>query len=38
MENVEILEEPTQAMEQEPVLAEKTTSSYQDNAEIIYSI
>ena len=36
-ENVEILEEPTQQMEQEPVQAEETTSSYQNNAEIINS-
>ena len=34
-ENVEILEEPTQVIEQEPLQAEKTTSSYQNNAEII---
>ena len=34
-ENVEILEEPTQAMEQELVQAEETTSSYHNNAEII---
>ena len=36
-ENVEILEEPTQEVEQEPVQAEETTSSYQNNAEIINS-
>ena len=36
-ENVEILEESTQEMEQEPVQAEETTSSYQNNAEIINS-
>jgi len=36
-ENVDILVEPTQQMEQEPVQAEETTSSYQNNAEIINS-
>ena len=36
-ENVEILEEPTQEMEQEQVQAEETTRSYQNNAEIINS-
>jgi hypothetical protein len=36
--NVEILEEePTQEMKQEPLQAEETTSSYQNNAEMINS-